>query len=287
MPTRRTKELLSALTVLALCGLAAANKPKPPNPQPPANHQAMEAHNKALHAQFQAALEAQKRALAAHIKAAVAAHQKALAEHLARHHEALAAARKAHEAHLKAAEEAERVAHEARKKAATREEKEALARQEKEAREAKEKAVHASHHTEALQAQQKHIHKAAAALSPEHLAVLHLQPGPFVSPLVQQLHQVRVLLEHADHDYQGHRAAAVQQISHAISVLDPKNNFKDKDRGGNGEPQALSDAQLGEAVLVLANDAAVLSAIPHAKAAKAFGHVAGAILDLEMALRVK
>jgi hypothetical protein len=31
----------------------------------------------------------------------------------------------------------------------------------------------------------------------------------------------------------------------------------------------------------------MLSAIPHAKAVKAFGHVAGAILDLEMALRVK
>jgi hypothetical protein len=139
----------------------------------------------------------------------------------------------------------------------------------------------------ALEAQHKHISAAVAALPPEQVTVLHLAPAPFLSPLVQQLHQVRLLLEHADHDYQGHRAAAVGQISSAINLLAPKNPFKDKDTGGNNEPQALSDEQLREAILVLANDAAYLSAIPHPKAAKAFWHVGSAIVDLEIALMVK
>jgi hypothetical protein len=265
--------------------VTAADKPKPRPAN--VNQQAMQAHQKAMEAQFKAALQANAKAVEAQIKRAIAAHQKALAEHQARQREALEAARKAHEAQVKAAREAERLAEEARKRARTREEREALEAHEKAARAAREKVVLAEREHLALEARHKHINAAAAALPPEQVAILQVQPGPFVGPLVAQLHAVRVLLEHADHDYQGHRAAAVKQISNAIGVLDPKNRFKDKDTGGNFEPQRLSDEQLREAIGVLANDAAILSAIRHPKAAKAFGHVGDAIQDLEIALSVK
>jgi hypothetical protein len=293
MRARRTTEWLSALAVLVLCSLAEADKPKPaPAARPPAGNpaaqrEAMEAHQRAMQAQFKAALEGQKKFLEAQIKAAIAAHQRALAAHQARMREVMEAARKDHERRVKAALEAERALEDARKKAITREEKDALARREKEARVVREGVLAAQREQRALEAQHKHISAAAAALSPEHVAVLQAQPGPFVGPLVQQLHQVRILLEHADHDYQGHRAAAVKEISGAIGVLDPRNRFKDKDTGGNNELQALSDEQLREAIGVLANDAAILSAISHPKAAKAFGHVGNAIRDLEVALSVK
>jgi hypothetical protein len=247
----------------------------------------MAANARALEQHFKAAMEANKRALEAHIKAAIAAHQRALAAHQKQQREALEAARKAHEAHVKAVREAERLAEEARKKAAANGNRELLARHEREVREAREKVIHAERRQLALEAQHKHISNAAAALSPEQVAVLQVAPGPFVGPLVQQLHQVRLLLERADHDYQGHRHAAVKEIGTAINVLDPRNRFKDKDIGGNNEVQALSDAQLREAVGVLANNGAMLSAIRHPKAAKALGHVGNAIGELEVALSIK
>jgi hypothetical protein len=110
-----------------------------------------------------------------------------------------------------------------------------------------------------------------------------------VATVVRELHQVKVLLERADHDYKGHRAAAVKEITQAVHALVPHHKGKGKGKSpmGGGEPQALSDAQLREAVKALGKVAAQLSALPGPRAATALGHVGAAVKDLEIALTIK
>ena len=76
------------------------------------------------------------------------------------------------------------------------------------------------------------------------------------SPFAPQLHElraVRALLAQADHDYKGHRVAAIRQITMAIRTLRPASVVVKRGRGhapraNKGELQSLSDAQLKQAI---------------------------------------
>ena len=75
--------------------------------------------------------------------------------------------------------------------------------------------------------------------------------------LVTALEAIRTTLNSANHDYKGHRAAAVHQVSHAIHVIKhgkphpkPAETFQ-APKGGNNEPQSVSDAQLQASVTAL------------------------------------
>jgi hypothetical protein len=112
--------------------------------------------------------------------------------------------------------------------------------------------------------------------------------------LAESIHQLRVArltLEAADHDYGGHRADAVKDISAAVKQLRlaleavhkgkiiPKGDKK-KDKGG-GEPQAISDMQLAKTIPALEQTATLLKMANHDYG----GHRAQAVTDLEAAVR--
>jgi hypothetical protein len=116
--------------------------------------------------------------------------------------------------------------------------------------------------------------------------------------VVAELHQAHRLLAHADHDYQGHRAKAAHLVSEAIHELHPhhKNGNGAKTGGGKGkglgqgkgngqkqkEPQAVSDAQLKQAIGILTTAQGQLGNHP-----KAAAHVQQAIAELNTALKIK
>ena len=73
--------------------------------------------------------------------------------------------------------------------------------------------------------------------------------------LIQHLEAIRANLNKADHDYKGHRAAAVHEITHAIHHLqhgkqhsNPGQHFT---AGTHKEPQAVSDARLKQSLAAL------------------------------------
>ncbi len=112
--------------------------------------------------------------------------------------------------------------------------------------------------------------------------------SPFAAQ-VKELHDVKVLLELADHDYKGHRAAAVKHLTEAIHALEAghKHHQGGKVAKGSREPQRLSDAQLRESLKVLNAVLVQLSGAPGAPAAKGAIHVTNAIKELEIALKIK
>ncbi|HKI35613.1 MAG TPA: hypothetical protein VKA46_27400 [Gemmataceae bacterium] len=112
-------------------------------------------------------------------------------------------------------------------------------------------------------------------------------PSPFAAQ-IKELHDVKVLLEMANHDYKGHRAEAVKHIGHAIHALEMGHkHHHGKGAKGKGEPQALSDAQLKESIKVLNGVLAQLSGASGAPATKGAVHVVNAIKELEVALTIK
>jgi hypothetical protein len=118
-------------------------------------------------------------------------------------------------------------------------------------------------------------------------AAARQQQALAVAPIAAELHAVKVLLERADRDYQGHRAAAVKEISAALRILVPRQKHKGGKPAGGGEPQALSDAQLRDAVAALGKVSSQLASLSLPRAAKANGHVGTAIKDLQVALTIK
>jgi hypothetical protein len=132
----------------------------------------------------------------------------------------------------------------------------------------------------------------AQAISPSALARLQAladrqQARQAVAPVVGELRQIRALLERADRDYKGHRAAAVKEIAAAIHALAPRHKGKGKKQPGGGEPQALSDAQLRQAIAQLGKVSSQLSGLPGKRPAKAVGHLGTAAKELEIALTIK
>jgi len=111
------------------------------------------------------------------------------------------------------------------------------------------------------------------------------------STIHKELKIVRTQLNKADHDYKGHRAAAVHQITHAIHLLqhgqhhpNPGHHFTAGK--GHRESQAQSDAQLRHAIQEPNQIAVQLhsSGVPHH--AQALMAVKRAIHDLHQALKV-
>jgi hypothetical protein len=110
------------------------------------------------------------------------------------------------------------------------------------------------------------------------------------APLVSELHQTRVLLHQADHDYQGHRVKAMHEIGQAMNALHPHHKHKLGVRkgGGGNENQAVSDMQLAQAgkqlqvVLNQLNNGAA-----NANTAKAAMHVQNAMAQLNTALKIR
>jgi hypothetical protein len=113
-------------------------------------------------------------------------------------------------------------------------------------------------------------------------------PSPFAVE-IGELHRIKVLLEKADHDYKGHRAAAVKEITAAIHDLAAGTHHHHPHampgKGGNNEPQALSDAQLREAVQQLRTVHKQLAAA--GAPARAATAVERAVKELDRALEIK
>ncbi len=118
---------------------------------------------------------------------------------------------------------------------------------------------------------------------------LRRQRAAVFGPIRTELRSIQALLQLADRDYQGHRAAAVRQISLALRALPPVpgQGKSATPAGGGGEPQALSDAQLNGAIQQLGVVLNQLTALPGAGPAKATGHVRNAIKELQVALTIK
>ena len=109
--------------------------------------------------------------------------------------------------------------------------------------------------------------------------------------MISELEAVRAQLNKALHDYKGHRADAVHQVTHAIHLLQHGKNHPNPGRHfvpakAPNEPQAVSDAQLRLALAELQQIAHQLhgsNGQHHAAAATA---VKRAIHDLHLALKV-
>jgi hypothetical protein len=113
------------------------------------------------------------------------------------------------------------------------------------------------------------------------------QQAQALAPVVRELRGIKMLLERADRDYKGHRAAAVKDITAAIHALVPRHKGRGKRQPGDGEPQALSDAQLRASMDQLAKIATQLSTLPGKRPTKAAVHVGDAVKQLQIALTIK
>ena len=97
---------------------------------------------------------------------------------------------------------------------------------------------------------------------------------------VQQLQAAYRTLEVADHDYKGHRKAAMREIERACKVL----GVTPRGDGAGKEPQGASDAQLRQAQSML-QSARTSAAAQHL--AQVVGHIDGAIREISLALQIK
>jgi hypothetical protein len=144
------------------------------------------------------------------------------------------------------------------------------------------------------------IHSPRASALPA--AKRNQQAGAYTNQ-INNLRAVRQVLQNANHDYKGHRAKAVHQISSAIHALHggaKSGKGKGKATGakvakrvnqGAGkavrEPQALSDAQLRDAIAALQATQTQLAGAGGPGAAKAVPHIGNAIKELGIALTIK
>ena len=115
--------------------------------------------------------------------------------------------------------------------------------------------------------------------------------------LIKTLRQAHELLINADHDYDGHRAKAAEEVHNALKEL---GHHPKKANTGNGaatkpkaaktgggkthESQATSDAQLQQALQLLQGTLTHLNSGKHPKAA---AKVKAAITELNTALKIK
>jgi hypothetical protein len=121
--------------------------------------------------------------------------------------------------------------------------------------------------------------------------------------VLKNLHEAVALLQKADHDYDGHRAAAVVHLKKAIHELKPQKpngsgtpaaNGIGKPAGtpnpgkpaGNKEPQAVSDGQLRSALQLINATSGMVSALPH-QHPHATTHMQAAVTELNTALKIR
>jgi hypothetical protein len=95
-----------------------------------------------------------------------------------------------------------------------------------------------------------------------------------------ELHQAYRILATGDHDYKGHRAAAMKQVKAAADLLGLDLRGDDKDR----EKQVLSDDRLREARGYLVN---VLGASEVKDQKKISNHINAAIKQIDVALSIR
>jgi hypothetical protein len=123
--------------------------------------------------------------------------------------------------------------------------------------------------------------------------------------VLTSLHQAKTLLDTAIHDYDGHRAKAVEELHHALHELSPHHHnkgakgtgatataTKEAEKVANkeapkgttpGETQAQSDMQLKQALQILGG---LNGQIPAAHP-KASEHLRNAVSELNVALKIK
>jgi hypothetical protein len=112
---------------------------------------------------------------------------------------------------------------------------------------------------------------------------------PKKAGIVAQLHAAHELLSTADHDYDGHRAKAAEEIHLAIKEIVGKHTTKPmvKKAGGakeaHHEAQATSDEQLQKALGILQNVSGEMTT----KHPKAAANVTNAIAEIKTALKIK
>ena len=116
---------------------------------------------------------------------------------------------------------------------------------------------------------------------------------PAVAPFVKVLHEVVLLLNEANHDYDGHRAKAVHEVHNAIHALHPHH----KHPGVTVKPpvkappvkedQKVSDAQLTRALQILQTLQPSLASSSTPNVQKAAVDVAAAITEIKTALAIK
>ena len=110
--------------------------------------------------------------------------------------------------------------------------------------------------------------------------------NPASLQLDQALEAIRADLNKADHDYKGHRAAAVHEITHAIHLLqhgkvhpNPGQHFVG---GKHNEPQNISDTRLKECIAAIQG----LTVPPGKHQTQVKAALAKALNDLHVALKV-
>jgi hypothetical protein len=174
----------------------------------------------------------------------------------------MAQAQKAAQAQAKQIQQAEKAIQKAAQTQATQDQK-------------AQNAIQKAANTQAAQTQkaQKAIQKAEK---------MHL--GSALGTVVAELHATKVLLESADRDYEGHRAAAVKELSAAIQELGGHNKGQP---AAKVEPQSLSDKHLKSAILQLAAIEEQLSTVPTPRVVKAATAVGTAVKELKKALTVR
>ena len=118
------------------------------------------------------------------------------------------------------------------------------------------------------------------------------QNAAIATQIISELQTVRTLLNAANHDYKGHRAAAVHQVTHAMHVLQYGKNHPNPGphytpaKGGNREAQAISDAQLRQAMAALQQINVQLANTPGQHHAATIAAINRAIQEINQALKV-
>jgi hypothetical protein len=114
-------------------------------------------------------------------------------------------------------------------------------------------------------------------------------PSPY-APVVAELHQTRVVLQQANHDYDGFRAKAVHDIGKAMHALDPNHKHKTPAVGksANNENQGVSDMQLAQAAKQLQTVINQLTTgTANTNSTAAVAHLQTALGHLNTALKIK
>jgi hypothetical protein len=108
--------------------------------------------------------------------------------------------------------------------------------------------------------------------------------------VIKELHAAHKLLVEADHDYDGHRAAAAEAVHKAIKEIEGKHHAKKPHTGAPvakqpkiHEAQSNSDVPMKQALSILQGVQGEVSA----KHPKAVEHVSKAIGEINTALKLK
>jgi hypothetical protein len=108
------------------------------------------------------------------------------------------------------------------------------------------------------------------------------------APIIAQLQATIVVLKQADHDYQGHRVKAIQQIHMAVKALGGKHRHAKIPAGSGKLPQNVSDGLLQKAVqqLIAVQTMLANSVGPGNRPAAGIA-IHNAITELQTALKIR